>query len=74
MFEEFVNARQTEVRLATRQAEQRMEWEQFFRIDRLERALRSAKGRLQIQPRFSAEAKITNQGIGRRRRDSRFLS
>jgi hypothetical protein len=57
MFEEFVNARQTEVRLATRQAEQRMEWEQFFRIDRLERALRSAKGRLQIQPRFSAEAK-----------------
>lgn len=57
MFEEFVNARQTEVRLAARKAEQRMEWEQFFRIDRLERALSSAKGRLQIQPKFSAEAK-----------------
>jgi hypothetical protein len=57
MFEEFVNARQTEVRLATRKAEQRMEWEQFFQIDRLERALRSARGRLQVHPRFSAEAK-----------------
>jgi hypothetical protein len=48
MFEELVNAHLSDLRVSARDIEHRMEWERLFRIDRLERPLRTAKGRLQI--------------------------
>lgn len=48
MFEELLNARRSDLRVAARIIEHRMEWERLLRIDRLETPLRTAKGRLQI--------------------------
>lgn len=47
MYQEFANARLAEVRLAETQIKHRIEWAQLTRIDRLERALRVARGRVQ---------------------------
>ena len=57
MLEEIINARQTELRLSARRIEHRMEWEQIFKIERLERALRLARVRLRMPPSLSAQAK-----------------
>ncbi|MBK6318880.1 MAG: hypothetical protein IPI33_08970 [Dehalococcoidia bacterium] len=57
MYEELLRARQSDLALATRTIERRIEWEQLLRIDRLERALKVARGRLHLQPTFSVGAK-----------------
>ena len=54
MLAELINARQTELQLAGRQIERRMEWDHLSRIDRLERALKVARGKMQFMPNFSA--------------------
>jgi len=54
MLNELINARQTELQIAGRQIERRMEWDQLSRIDRLERALKAARGKMQFLPTFSA--------------------
>ena len=46
MLEEMMNARQAEMRVAARAIYQRMEYHQLSRIERLERALRSARDRV----------------------------
>lgn len=46
MLQEMMNAHEAEMRVAARAITQRMEYHQFSRIERLERALRSARGRL----------------------------
>ncbi len=56
MYTELMNARLTELRVAEPRINQRMAWEQFTRIDRLERALKMARGKLQILPTLSAKA------------------
>lgn len=48
MFEELMNAYRSDLRVSARDIEQRMEWERLVQIDRRERPLRTAKGRLQI--------------------------
>jgi hypothetical protein len=52
MFEElrqdWLNARQSDLRVSARDIEHRMEWEQLFGLDRWECPLRTAMGRLQI--------------------------
>ena len=57
MYEELLRARQSDLALATRTIERRIEWEQLLRIDRLERALKRARGKLYFLPTLSAEAK-----------------
>ena len=47
MYQEFANARLAEVRVAETKIKHRIEWTQFTRVDRLERALRVARGRVQ---------------------------
>lgn len=39
-----------ELRTRDRELRQRMQWSQFDRVDRLERALKAARGRLQQGP------------------------
>ncbi len=56
MMEEMMNARLTELRVSDRTISQRMAWEQVSRIDRLERALKMARGKLQVLPTLSAKA------------------
>lgn len=56
MYEEMMNARLTELRVAEKTITNRMMWEQVSRIDRLERALKMARGKLQILPTLSAKA------------------
>ena len=47
MYEELVNAHLVNLKVNGRKMEQRMTWAQFARIDRLERALTTARGKLQ---------------------------
>jgi hypothetical protein len=56
MYEEMINARLTELRVADKTISQRMMWEQVSRIDRLERALKMARVKLQFLPTLSAKA------------------
>jgi len=46
MLQEMMNVRTAELAAASRVISQRMEVERFSRVDRLERALRSARNRL----------------------------
>jgi hypothetical protein len=55
MLEEIMNARQSDLRVAAKTIEHRITWEQMFRIERLERALSAAKGRLQFLPGVPAK-------------------
>ena len=57
MLEEIVKVRQTELLRSARTIERRMEWEQISRVERLERALKLARGRLRNQPALSPQAK-----------------
>ena len=57
MLNELVNARQTELQIAGRQIQRRMEWDQLSRIDRLERALEAARGKMRVWPTFSARTR-----------------
>ena len=54
MLEENMNANISNFRNAQRTIEQRMQWEQISRIDRLERALKSSRGKLSFLPNLSA--------------------
>ena len=56
MYYEMMNARITELRVAETTINNRMMWEQVSRIERLERALKMARGRLQFLPTLSAKA------------------
>lgn len=56
MFNEIMRARQTELRVSETTIAHRMTWEQLSRIDRLERALKRARGRLQILPNLAPKA------------------
>ncbi len=56
MYNELMNARLTELRVHETRIANRMAWEQVSRIDRLERALKMARGKLQILPTLSAKA------------------
>jgi hypothetical protein len=48
MFEVLAQARAMEVAAMSRELEQRMEWHQFKTIEKLERALRVARGRIRL--------------------------
>jgi hypothetical protein len=48
MLQELMDVRIAELAIAERQINQRMEFAQLSRIDRLESALRSARGRLSL--------------------------
>lgn len=54
MFEELMNSRLSDLRVAETTIEHRMEWEQLSRIDRLERALKAAQSKLHFLPTLSA--------------------
>lgn len=54
MFEEMMNSRMTDLRVAGTTIEHRMAWEQLSRIERLERALKTAQSRLSFLPTLSA--------------------
>lgn len=56
MFPELVNARQAELRVAETQIAHRMAWAQIVRVERLERALKVARGRLQMLPTLFPKA------------------
>ncbi len=56
MYPEIMNARLTELRVAETKINNRMAWEQVSRIDRLERALKIARGKLQLLPALSPKA------------------
>jgi hypothetical protein len=56
MLHELVEARQAELRAAETQIAHRMAWEQIMRVERLERALKAAKGRLQMLPALFSKA------------------
>ena len=56
MYEDVMNARLTELQISEKAISQRMMWEQVSRIDRLERALKMARGKLQFLPTLSAKA------------------
>ena len=47
MYEELVNAHLVNLKTAERSIEHRMNWAQIARIERLERALSTARGKLQ---------------------------
>ena len=57
MYEELLASRKSDIILATRTIDRRMEWEQLMQVDRLERALKRARGKLNFLPTLSAEAK-----------------
>ncbi|MCL4240764.1 MAG: hypothetical protein KJ048_05365 [Dehalococcoidia bacterium] len=56
MLTELVNARQAELRVQETQIAHRMAWSQIVRVERLERALRIARGRLQLLPTLFPKA------------------
>jgi len=56
MLELFAQARQDEVAAAALTINHRIEWEQISRIDRLERALKKARGRIFADPQVKAGA------------------
>jgi hypothetical protein len=57
MYEELLASRKSDILLATRTIDRRIEWEQLMQVDRLERALKTARGKLHFLPTLSAEAK-----------------
>jgi hypothetical protein len=56
MLPEIANSRINELRAAETQINHRIAWENISRIDRLERALKSARGRLQGITNVTAKA------------------
>ncbi|GMV85522.1 MAG: hypothetical protein AMXMBFR80_13770 [Dehalococcoidia bacterium] len=56
MLPELANARQLELKVLETQINQRMAWSQIARVERLERALKAARGRLQVLPALSPKA------------------
>lgn len=56
MYTELMNSRLSDLRVAETTIANRMAWEQVSRIDRLERALKMARGKLQILPTLSVKA------------------
>ena len=54
MLEDNMNANISNFRSAQRMIEHRMQWEQISRVDRLERALKAARGKLTFLPNLSA--------------------
>ncbi len=56
MLPELVNARQQELKALEPQINQRMAWSQIVRVERLERALKAARGKLQVLPALSPKA------------------
>jgi hypothetical protein len=56
MLPELVNARMQELQALETQINQRMAWSQIVRVERLERALKAARGRLQVLPALSPRA------------------
>ena len=56
MYEAFANAYRAQLEVHERQINQRMEWDQISRIEKLERALRSARAKLQFSTNFSLKA------------------
>ncbi len=56
MLPELVNARQQELQVLETQINQRMAWSQIVRVERLERALKAARGKLQVLPTLSPKA------------------
>ena len=56
MYEAFAKARTTELAVFERKINQRMEWAHVSRIEKLERALRSARGKMQFTANFSLKA------------------
>lgn len=56
MLPELMNARQNELRAFETQINHRMAWAQIMRVERLERALRIARGKLQVLPTLYPKA------------------
>ena len=56
MLEAIANAYIADLKVHERQITQRMQWAQIARIEKLESALRAARGRLHINPSFSLKA------------------
>jgi hypothetical protein len=56
MLEAIANAYIADLRVHERQINQRMQWAQIARIEKLESALRAARGRLHLNPNFSLKA------------------
>ena len=56
MYQELINARRTDLHTAQHTINQRMEWAELNRMDRLERALKTVKSRLQMLPNLKPEA------------------
>lgn len=56
MFQELISARNSELLVASHVIEQRMAWAELSKLDRLERALKTVKGRLQMLPYMRPEA------------------
>jgi hypothetical protein len=56
MLPELMNARQDELRAFEKQITHRMAWAQIMRVERLERALRIARGKLQVLPTLYPKA------------------
>jgi hypothetical protein len=54
VLEDNMNANISNFRNAQRMIEHRMQWEQISRVDRLERALKAARGKLTFLPNLSA--------------------
>ena len=54
MLEEDMNARLIDVRIAQRQIEHRIAWENISRFERLERAFKSARSKMSALPTLSA--------------------
>jgi len=56
MLEELMNANVANLKRAERTIEHRVNWEQISRIEKLERALRAARGTLHVLPNLSPKA------------------
>lgn len=56
MYHELMNARLTELAVCETKIANRMAWEQVSRIERLERALKMARGKLQLLPTLTVKA------------------
>ena len=54
MFEEIANAYVVDLQVHERQISQRKQWAQLARIEKLEGALRAARGRLHLNPTFNS--------------------
>ena len=64
MLEEMLNARRMELRVQARDIHHRMEWHELSRIDKLERALKAARGRLSMLPAGSGLGDVTSMTPG----------